>query len=266
MRKILSRRWLSWFFLVPLPRRARNPFPEGPTIKKIQSRSKVSTAIEIFNLARNFQSRRLEFPTKNTAAVGGSLEIFILARKFQSRSKSRIFWSLGPLGLQTLRSFPGRVENSPAPYKALRALRARSPPRSARESVPETQGVPGSVWGSAPGILWAPSPNVSKKWLKSVCLDTFKSLLEGPQGHFSRHFRAHPDFWRHSLEHSCRGPASSQRERPFLTAVEGQWCPNSKLLQMPGWLCKVGLFLHLQIEKDPAVLKILRRINSRSPY
>ena len=43
-------------------------------------------------------------------------------------------------------------------------------------------------------------------------MDTFKSLLEGPQGHFSRHFRAHPDFWRHSLGHfgpedSCRGPA-----------------------------------------------------------
>ena len=31
--------------------------------------------------------------------MGGSLENFILARNFQSRSKSRIFGSLGPLGI-----------------------------------------------------------------------------------------------------------------------------------------------------------------------
>ena len=41
--------------------------------------------------------------------------------------------------------------------------------------------------------------SVPKKSLKRLFLDTFKSLLEGPQGHFSRRFRAHPDFWRHSL-------------------------------------------------------------------
>ena len=67
--------------------------------KKIQSRSKFPVAIEIFNLARKFQSRGLEFPTKNRAAVGGSLENFILARNFQSRAKSRIFLIFGPSGL-----------------------------------------------------------------------------------------------------------------------------------------------------------------------
>ena len=66
--------------------------PEGPTIKKIQSRSKFSISIEIFNLARKFLSRRLDFPTKNRASVGGSLEIFNLARNLE------FFWSLGPLG------------------------------------------------------------------------------------------------------------------------------------------------------------------------
>ena len=73
-------------------------YPEGPTIKNIQSRSKFSISIEIFNLARKFQSRRLDFPTKNRAAVGGSLENFTLARNFQSRSKSRIFLIFGPSG------------------------------------------------------------------------------------------------------------------------------------------------------------------------
>ena len=47
--------------------------------KKIRSPSKFSISIEMFNLAREFQSRRFEFPTKNRAAVGGSLENFILA-------------------------------------------------------------------------------------------------------------------------------------------------------------------------------------------
>ena len=83
---------------------AAHRFPEGPTIQKIQSRSKISISIEIFNIARKFQSRRLEFPTKNTAAVGGSLENFILARNFQSRSKSRIFLIFGPSG--SVQPFP----------------------------------------------------------------------------------------------------------------------------------------------------------------
>ena len=71
------------------PQKNQNMHPEGPTIKKVQSRSKFSISIEIFNLARKFQSRRLDFPIKNRAAVGGSLENLILARNFQSRSKSR---------------------------------------------------------------------------------------------------------------------------------------------------------------------------------
>ena len=56
---------------------------------KIQSRSKFSISIEIFNLALKFQSRGLDFPTKNRAAVGGSLENFILARNFQSLGKNQ---------------------------------------------------------------------------------------------------------------------------------------------------------------------------------
>ena len=73
--------------------------PRGPNDqKKIQPRSKFPISIEIFNLARECQSRRLEFPTKSRATVGGSLENFILTRNFQSRSKSRFFSSLGPLG------------------------------------------------------------------------------------------------------------------------------------------------------------------------
>ena len=65
--------------------------------------------IEILDLDRNFWSRSKisistsRFPHKNRAAVGGSLENFILARNFQSRSKSRIFWSLGPLGFGGVR-------------------------------------------------------------------------------------------------------------------------------------------------------------------
>ena len=49
----------------------------------LKSRSKFLISIEIFNLARKFQSRRLEFPTKNRAAGGGSLENFILARNLE---------------------------------------------------------------------------------------------------------------------------------------------------------------------------------------
>ena len=65
-----------------------------------ESRSKFSISIEIFNLARKFQSRRLDFPTNNRAAVGCALEKFTRARNFQSRSKSRIFLIFGPSGLQ----------------------------------------------------------------------------------------------------------------------------------------------------------------------
>ena len=50
----------------------------------------------------------------------------------------------GPLGNLLFLSFSekARIEKDTTPYKS---LRARSPPRSARESVPEKRGVPGSV-------------------------------------------------------------------------------------------------------------------------
>ena len=73
-------------------------FPEGPTIKKIKSHSKFSIPIKIFNLARKFQSQRLELPTKigprcvARSKISFSLEIFNLARNLI------FFWSLGPLG------------------------------------------------------------------------------------------------------------------------------------------------------------------------
>ena len=61
--------------------------PRGPTIKK-------------FKLARKLQSRRLEFPTKNRATVGGSRDNCILARNFQSRSNLVFFFLIfGPSGL-----------------------------------------------------------------------------------------------------------------------------------------------------------------------
>ena len=45
------------------------------------------------------------------------------------------------------------LENSPAPYRSLRALRARNAPGSVGESVSKNRGVPESVWGSALGAL-----------------------------------------------------------------------------------------------------------------
>ena len=88
----------AYFLLLHPASATKLTFPNGPTIKKIQSRSKFSISIEIFNLDRKFQSRHLDLPTKNRAAVGGSLENSILARNFQSRSRSRIFLIFGPSG------------------------------------------------------------------------------------------------------------------------------------------------------------------------
>ena len=51
-------------FFWPLGVCADREYPEGPTIKKTQSCSKFSISIEFFNLARKFQSRRLDFPGK----------------------------------------------------------------------------------------------------------------------------------------------------------------------------------------------------------
>ena len=52
----------------PLPpiqkRDVQHTLPRGPNDQKIQSRWKFSISIEIFNLVRKFQSRRLEFPKK----------------------------------------------------------------------------------------------------------------------------------------------------------------------------------------------------------
>ena len=76
--------------------------PRGPNDQKCL------ISIEIFDLDRNVQSRRLDFPTKkNRAAVDGSLENFILARNFQSRLKSRSFLIFGPSGV--LRRFSSEV-------------------------------------------------------------------------------------------------------------------------------------------------------------
>ena len=63
-----------------------------------------------------------------------------------------------PCGLLGPSSFPGVqksgcLENSPAPYRSLRALRARSASGSVRESVSKNRGVPESVWGNALGAL-----------------------------------------------------------------------------------------------------------------
>ena len=90
----------------------------------------------------------------------------------------------------------------------------------------------------------SPGPKcVQKVTYKETLLDTFKSLLEGPQGHFSRHFRAHPDFWRHSLGRSqtwgtsgptgpksCRGPASSQ---PVIAKGMCEWTNQAFFLHRP---------------------------------
>ena len=111
----------------------QTPCPEGPKIKKNWSRSKLSISIEIFDLARKFQSRRLDFPTKKRAPVGGSLENFILARNFQSRSKSRdFFWSLGPLGFWTIR---GGYRSLSSKTRVLRQIAPESSPERSGKSL-----------------------------------------------------------------------------------------------------------------------------------
>ena len=82
--------------------------PEGPTIKTIWSRSKFSISIEIFDLARKFQSRRLEFPQKIVPR-------WVARSKFHSRSKfsisleiSNFFSSLGPLGNSSTKIHSGK--------------------------------------------------------------------------------------------------------------------------------------------------------------
>ena len=77
----------------------------------------------------------------------------------------------------------------------------------------------GMCLGVFEGVL---QQKVSKSDLKVSKKTLFGHILGGPQGHFPRYFRAHPEFWRHSLGHSqghfgpegpedsCRGLASSQ--------------------------------------------------------
>ena len=88
-------------------------FPEGPTIKQIQSRSKFSVSIDILNLARKLQSRRLD--STQEKGRGGWL-----ARKFHSCSKfpilleiSNFFDLWATLGFvlpeNRGKSFPGSV-------------------------------------------------------------------------------------------------------------------------------------------------------------
>ena len=75
--------------LGPVAHNRVGPWPRGPNDQKVQSRSKFTISIEIFNLARYFESRRLDFPTKKgprwvaRSRVSISLEIWIF------------FWSLG---------------------------------------------------------------------------------------------------------------------------------------------------------------------------
>ena len=71
--------------------------PEGPTIKKIQSRSRLKISIEIFNLDRKFQSQRLDFPTRIGPRWVARSKITFSLENFQSRSRSRIFVDLWAL-------------------------------------------------------------------------------------------------------------------------------------------------------------------------
>ena len=91
------------------------------------------------------------------------------------------------------------VENSPARYRSLRALRARSAPGDVRESVSKNRGVPESVWRSALGALL----KVTEKCPKSVFLDTFKS-------HFG-----------HILGRGSKDPWSTPSETPRHTRFSG---------------------------------------------
>ena len=59
--------------------------------RNFQSRSKFLISLE------NFESRCVDFPTKNRAAVGGSLEIFILDRNFHLDRNLEFFFDLWAL-------------------------------------------------------------------------------------------------------------------------------------------------------------------------
>ena len=81
----------------PLPQ-SPPPFPEGPAIEKIQSRSKISISLEIFNLAWNFQSRTFRIPHKKRVWRVARLKISIPLEIFTPGGRSWIFSIFGPLG------------------------------------------------------------------------------------------------------------------------------------------------------------------------
>ena len=85
-------------------------FPKGPKIEKIQSRLKISIALEIFNLDWNFQSWP-QFPTKIGVWWVVRLKFSISIENFNPGGRSWIFSIFGPLGLLFFwafsLSFPG---------------------------------------------------------------------------------------------------------------------------------------------------------------
>ena len=100
----------------------------------------------------------------------------------------------GPMG--------ARFENSLAPYRSLRAIRARSPPPKCPRECPRKAGCAWECLRECSRDPLRPGPKCVQKVSKKTLFGQFYVTLEGPQGHFSRHFRAHPGFWRHSLGHS----------------------------------------------------------------
>ena len=83
---LLRLKWTKMCYFGPFwsPECQKSSSQRAQRSTKIWSRSKISISIEIFDLARKFQSRRLEFPTKKEGRGGW------LARKFHSRSKFSI--------------------------------------------------------------------------------------------------------------------------------------------------------------------------------
>ena len=83
----------------------KHHFAEGPTIKRIQSRSKFSISIERIQSRSKFSISTSRFPHKNRAAVGGSLEIFIPISLEISN-----FLIFGPSGFGDFSIFSGLFE------------------------------------------------------------------------------------------------------------------------------------------------------------
>ena len=135
--------------------------PEGRTIKKKNhSRSKFSISIENFNRARKYQSRRLDLPAKNRAAVGGSLENFILARSFQSRSLDFFdLWALRELCNHYRSSMMGTSTAGQEGCKAASRCSTRRHPllSKRRDEILEGRQKP---WWGLPKAHWLVSPAI----------------------------------------------------------------------------------------------------------